>query len=414
MYGILSLSSKKLDGRVLRSSFGVHGAKLAAMFRGFVACGWFGIQTYIGGNAIYLLCSLFFPDIKNSLYLGNFIGLNSAQLISFAVFWGIQIIIVIRGIECIKHFETFVAPFLIIFGIAILIWAWNEVGSLKRILDASYNMGANYNKSFWLIFWPGLTAVVGYWATLALNIPDFTRFAKSQKEQVVGQAMGMPTTMTLFAFIGITVTSATVLIYGKAIWDPVIVASNFQSNVSIVISLIALLCATLTTNIAANLVSPANDISNLFPKFISFKMGGIIACIIGFIICPWKLVEDPQGYIYRWLLAYSSLLGAMGGIMICDYFILRGSRLSLKDLFDTNGIYKFSKGWNLKAYAAFFIAVIPNLPGFLIQVGLASHTAFPVYFIRLYDYAWFISFFLAFLIYLILMLHGKGKAKIND
>lgn len=253
---------------------------------------------------------------------------------------------------------------------------------------------------FWRFFVPGLTGMIAYWATLSLNIPDFTRFARSQRDQVLGQAIGLPTTMALYSFIGVAVTSATVVIFGKMIWDPVDLLSRFTEPAVVVISLVGLSIATLTTNLAANVVSPANDFSNLWPKKISFKTGGFITGIVGIVIMPWKLIADPAGYIFTWLIGYSALLGPIGGILICDYFVLRRTRLNLADLYRNEGEYSYRGGFNGWAIAALVVGVLPNIPGFLNQLGVKGIAPF---WSGLYTYAWFTGFALAFVVYLLLM-----------
>jgi len=387
----------------LRLNFGVDGAILAALLRGLVACGWFGIQTWIGGAAIYQLLLVVWPGLAESAYLGGFIGLNLGQLFCFLLFWAMNIWIIYRGIDSIKQLENWAAPFLILIGICLLIWAWARVGSMSDILDASYLLGKAPDVNFWKIFWPGLTAMVGFWATLSLNIPDFTRYAKTQRDQVIGQAVGLPGTMVLFSFIGIAVTSATVIIFGEAIWDPVVLLSKFESPLVVALSMIGLTVATLSTNIAANVVAPANSIANIMPSRISFRMGGYITGIIGILIFPWKLLADPHGYIFVWLIAYSALLGALAGVMICDYYIIRKTELDLAQLFKVDGIYK---GWNGKAWIAFVVSLLPVIPGFLATVGLASAESIGEFWMDLYSYAWFVTFFVSFGLYWVL---AKGR-----
>lgn len=383
----------------LRLNFGIDGAVLAALLRGLVACGWFGIQTWIGGAAIYQMLVALFPSVASAPYLGDFMGINLAQFASFIFFWAINMYIIFKGIESIKKLETYAAPFLLLIGVAMLIWAWWTVGSMGEILAASYTLSSNTDVNFWAIFWPSLTAMVGFWATLSLNIPDFTRYAKSQKDQILGQAIGLPGTMALYSFIGIAVTSATVLIFGEAIWDPVELLGRFESPVVVIISMIGLVIATLSTNIAANVVAPANSFSNILPKKISFKMGGYITGIIGILIFPWKLMADPEGYIFTWLIAYSALLGALAGIMICDYYLIRKTKLNLAELFNKDGIYK---GWNWNAWIAFGLSIIPVLPGFLSVVKLIGEGSIASFWVDLYSYAWFVTFILSMIFYFIL------------
>ncbi len=381
---------------LIRSSFGIRGSVLAGLLRGLVGCGWFGIQSWIGGSAIYQLSLVVSPGLAESLYLGDFIGLNVAQLICFFIFWGMNIWVIYKGIETVKILESWSAPVLLLSGIALMIWAITSAGSFEEILSASSTFHSNTNASFSSIFWPSLTAIVGFWATLSLNIPDFTRYAVNQKAHYVGQAIGLPTTMTLFSFIGIFVTSATVVIFGEAIWDPIQLLSTFSSPIVIILSMILLTVATLSTNIAANVVASANDIANIAPKKISFKMGGYITGIIGILIFPWKLIADPNGYIFLWLIAYSALLGAIAGIMICDYYIIRKRTLNPVDLFLEDSA---TPSWNHKAWISFSLSLIPVIPGFLIQTGLLNVNTIGAFWNDLYSYAWFITFGLGFLIY---------------
>lgn len=380
----------------LRVSFGIRGSILASLLRGLVACGWFGIQTWIGGAAIYQLLLVLIPSYSQSAYLGTFIGLNVAQALCFLFFWFINIWIVYKGINSIKLLETWAAPFLLLTGICLLLWAWIRVGSMNDILKASYSLSAQGNVDFWKIFFPGLTAMVGFWATLSLNIPDFTRYAKTQREQALGQLIGLPATMVFYSFIGIAVTSATVLIYGQAIWDPVLLLGKFSNPLVVLISLFGLTIATLSTNIAANVVAPANGFANMAPQKISFKLGGYITGLLGIFIFPWKLISDPEGYIFRWLIAYSALLGAMAGIMICDYYVVRKTKIDVAELFNPKGAYK---GWNVAAWMAFGLSILPVIPGFLVAVGIKNEYEFPAFLVGLYSYAWFITFLLSFFIY---------------
>jgi NCS1 family nucleobase:cation symporter-1 len=243
--------------------------------------------------------------------------------------------------------------------------------------------------------------MVGFWATLSLNIPDFSRYAKTQRDQVLGQAIGLPTTMALYSFIGVAVTSATVVIYGKSIWDPIELLSKFDSKITLTIAMISIAIATLATNIAANVVSPANDFAHVWPRVINFRIGGFITGIIGIIMMPWKLIADPHGYIFTWLIAYSALLGAVGGILICDYFVLRRTKLSLHDLFDLHGRYRYVNGVNWVAVAALVLGVAPCVPGFMHTVHLIGNV--PPIWDRIYTYAWFVTFAIAFVVYGLLM-----------
>ncbi|HEY5226959.1 MAG TPA: cytosine permease, partial [Opitutaceae bacterium] len=255
---------------------------------------------------------------------------------------------------------------------------------------------------FLAYFIPALTGMVGFWATLSLNIPDFSRYAASQRDQVIGQALGLPLAMAFYSFIGVAVTSATVVIFGRTIWDPLEVLVQFRNPFVLVLAMLALCIATLATNIAANVVSPANDFAHLSPRRISFRIGGLITGLIGIGMMPWRLVADPSGYVFTWLLGYSALLGPIGGIMIADYFVLRRMRLDVQALYDPEGAYSYSNGWSLVAVAAFLLAVLPNLPGFLAQVGCVNPAHVPGFFLSLYSFAWFAGFAIAFVAYIIL------------
>jgi NCS1 family nucleobase:cation symporter-1 len=259
--------------------------------------------------------------------------------------------------------------------------------------------------------------MIGFWATLSLNIPDFSRYARSQRDQVVGQALGLPLTMALYSFIGVAVTSATTIIYGQTIWDPVDVLTKFTNPVVLVVAMFALCLATLATNIAANVVSPANDFAHLAPSKISFRTGGLITGIIGVLMMPWKLVADPSGYIFTWLVGYSALLGPIGGIMIADYFVLRRRQLNLNALYQRDAEYCYTRGFSVVALVSLLIAILPNLPGFLVTVKLVDAGNVPAFFVTLYSYAWFVGFGIAFCLYIALRkvtFEGSAPKKVSS
>jgi nucleobase:cation symporter-1, NCS1 family len=259
---------------------------------------------------------------------------------------------------------------------------------------------------FFHFFFPALTGMVGFWATLSLNIPDFTRYAKSQKAQITGQALGLPPSMTMFSFIGVVVTSATFIIYGTTIWDPIVLAGKFESKIVVSIAMVCVAVSTLATNIAANIVSPANDFANLSPSKINFRRGGYITGVIGVLIFPWKLIEDPSGYIFKWLIAYSSLLGPIGGIMIADYFFVKKKQLVVKELYELSGRYSFQNGFNRNSIIALCAGILPNIPGFLTTIELLNNDYLPFWVSDIYHYAWFVGFLVSFAVYYILM---KGR-----
>jgi NCS1 family nucleobase:cation symporter-1 len=382
-----------------RASFGVRGANVAAMLRAVVACGWFGIQTWIGALALNALFGAAWSGWKD---------LPGNVAIAFAIFWGIQVLVILRGTEGIKILESWSAPLLLGGGALLLWWGISRGGGFTRVMGQSATLRQGHG-AFWTLFPAALTANVGYWATLSLNIPDFTRYAKSQRSQMLGQALGLPTTMTAFAFIGVAVTSATIVVFGQAIWDPVVLVSKIGGAWVIIFSALIVLAAQLTTNMAANVVSPSNDFSNLSPRRISYVTGGLITAVIGILMMPWKLYADAAAYIFTWLLGYSSLMGALGGILIADYWVIRKQRLSLPDLFKLEGRYTYDRGVNWRAIAALIIAVAPVVPGFghavMTPGGIVAH---PDIFDHLYSYAWFVTFGLSFVVYLALMA-GQGQ-----
>ncbi len=378
-----------------RASFGTLGANIPAMLRAFVACGWFGIQTWIGGSAIYELLRAVVPGLPPGNPGAAWPGL--LPFACFILFWLINVYFIWKGTESIKWMETLAAPFLIVTGLMLLGWAYFRAGGWGPMLQQDDRFSTP--SEFWKAFWPGLTAMIGYWATLSLNIPDFTRYAKSQRDQAWGQAIGLPTTMTLFAFIGAAVTSATIVIYGTAIWDPVVLMGKVGGLWVVIVSMIALSVATLSTNIAANVVSPANDISNLAPNKISFKMGGYITAVVGILIMPWKLYADPSGYIFTWLIGYSALLGPIGGVLICDYFFVRRKALQAADLYKTDGAYTYNGGLNPIAVFSLLMGIAPNIPGFLGTIKVVNPATVGPFLMNLYNYAWFVGFFVAFFAY---------------
>src|SRR3954469_7711312 len=386
-----------------RASFGTRGANVPALMRAFVACGWFGIQTWIGGAAIYKILGVFFPGLTTP-GAPAFLGITLAEFVCFLFFWAINMFVVYKGIESIRFLLNIKAPLLIALGLMLLWWAYRNAGGFGPILSqpSAFDPGQPKAGQFFTFFVPALTGMIGFWATLSLNIPDFSRYACSQRDQVVGQALGLPLTMALYAFIGVAVTSATTIIYGETIWDPVDVLTRFQNPVVLVVAMLALCIATLATNIAANVVSPANDFSNLAPRKISFRTGGLITGIIGILMMPWKLVADPSGYIFAWLVGYSALLGPIGGIMIADYYIWRHKQLHLAALYREDGEYRYSNGFSLVALTALVVAILPNLPGFLVAVKLIDASSVSPFLVRLYDYAWFVGFAIAFVTYLLL------------
>ena len=387
-----------------RASFGLRGANVPAMLRALVACGWFGIQCWIGGGAIFTILGIYIPHWHNLPVLGN-LGINAAQLACFLGFWAINMLVIWRGIDSIRFLLNIKAPLLIALGLALLAWAYNAAGGFGPMLSqpSAFDPGQPRAGKFWSFFFPALTGMIGFWATLSLNIPDFSRYARTQRDQALGQAIGLPTTMGLYSFIGVAVTSATIVIYGESVWNPVDLLARFRNPIVLTLAMFALCLATLATNLAANVVGPANDFAHLWPRRISFRTGGLITGIVGILIQPWKLIADPSGYIFTWLIAYSSLLGAIGGILIADYFLLRKTELDLSGLYRKDGPYWYLAGFNPAALIALILGIAPSVPGFLGTV--AGFDVGPSW-MGLYSYAWFVGFGMSFAVYAGLMTDG--------
>jgi nucleobase:cation symporter-1, NCS1 family len=364
-----------------RASFGVLGANVPAILRALVACGWFGIQTWIGGEAINAMLVALAPGWAH---------FANGAAVCFLFFWCLNVLVILRGIETIRFLQSVSAPFLLLIGLALLLWARTKAGGFGPML-ATPSKFQSFGE-FFRFFVPSLTGVVGFWATVSLNIPDFTRYARSQRDQVLGQALGLPATMTFYSFIGIAVTSATLIIFGQALWDPVAVLSRLGNPIAVVLAMLALLMATLNVNVAANVVSPANDFSNLSPRRISFRTGGLITCLMGIVMQPWKLMHDYGSYIFGWLVGYSGFLGPIAGVLICDYFVMRKKILVVEDLYRRGGAYEYQGGFNWQAIIALAAGAGVAFIGLVVPPLRV-----------LYNYAWFVGFAVSFFAYFALM-----------
>jgi len=371
-----------------RAAYGTIGSNLPALMRALVACGWFGIQSWIGGEALYTFFSAIWPAWPRLLGPG-FAGHTATEWISFLLFWGVNVFIIYRGMDLLRKVENWAAPFVLVMTTVLLYWAVRKAHGFGPLLAQKGKF--HTFAEFFPVFVPSLTAMIGYWATLSLNMPDFTRFGRSQREQMIGQVVALPTTMSLFAAMGVLITSATVLIYGQAIWDPVQLVARFRAPVVVAISMFTAVVATLAVNIAANVVSPANDFANAFPRAIRFHTGGLITGLLGIVMQPWKLLADASGYIFTWLLGYSGGLGSIAGVLIADYWLVRRKRLKLEDLYLTHGVYRYRGGWNWKAVVATAVGCA------LAWGGIVVPALKP-----LYSYAWFVGFFAAGILYWLL------------
>jgi NCS1 family nucleobase:cation symporter-1 len=395
---------------LVRASFGTIGARLPALARALVACGWYGIQTWIGGEALLTLLGIFVgADLRGAPL--PVLGIGIGQLLGFLVFWGLQLFFVRKGLTTIRRLETWTAPFKLLVCAALVWWAVDAAGGLGPIFSApsAFAEGGARAGQFWVVFWPALTAMVGYWATLALNIPDFTRFARSQRDQAIGQTIGLPPMMGLIALASVITTSATVVIYGEAIWDPVALSGRLAGPF-VLLGLIVISIDTISCNIAANLVSSAYDFSSLSPKRISYRTGGMITAVICILIMPWKLLESSGGYIFVWLGGYGALLGPIAGILIADYWVVRRTEIDVEALYNAEGRYAYRGGWNPVALIALAAGVLPNLPGFLAVALPSSFGWIGQPWTGIYTWAWFIGLAIALLLYSALMLGRRPAA----
>jgi NCS1 family nucleobase:cation symporter-1 len=368
---------------MLRSSFGIVGSNVPAMIRALVACGWFGIQTLFGGIAVHLMLAAMFDGWRELGGVGEVVG--------FFIFWVANVWVVLRGSESIKILEIVAAPLLLIVGFGLLVWAWPQA-SVTELLARPGNRPPD--SSFASYFIAGLTAMVGFWATLSLNIPDFSRFAKSQRSQIWGQIIGLPVTMVLFAGLGVVMTAASAQIVGETVSDPITLIGKIDSPFWVVTSMIIIIIATISTNTAANIVSPTNDFQNLAPRVISQKRGVLLTGFIGIALMSWELVKR-MGWMHsdvsvdtlysNWLIVYSSLLGPIAGIMVVDYFIVRRQHYDLPALYKDGSSYP---AWNLAGFVALVVPVALTL--FALVTGKLQW---------FYTYGWFTGSFLGGLIY---------------
>lgn len=371
----------------VRASFGTLGANVPALLRAIVACGWFGIQSWIGGQAIFAMVNVLAPHTA---------AMPAVLWICFLGFWSLNMVVIWRGVESIRFLQSFSAPFMVLMSLLLLGFMLRKSGGFGPMLATPSRFTTR--QEFLHFFWPSLTAMVGYWATLSLNIPDFTRYAKTQESQLLGQGFGLPVAMVLYSFLGIAVTSASAIVFGEPIWNPVVLLGRFHQPFIAFLGLIALLVATLNVNIGANVVGPSNDFANLAPRYISFRTGGLLTGFLGLAMMPWKLMATFGSYVFGWLVGYSGLLGPVAGIMVVDYFILRGTRLDTPSLYRRGGSYEYRGGINPVALASLGLGVIAALIGRVVPA-----LAF------LYSYAWFVGFFLSGIVYFLFMRFGKER-----
>ena len=390
-----------------RAFYGIRGANFPALLRAFIACGWFGIQTWIGGQAIYVIVGeLFGKGWTDASAIG---GHPWTMWLSFAFFWVLQMGLIWRGIEGLRRFENWAAPLVTVAFLALMIAILVKAGGLGPILDQPSKLG--WGSDFWKIFPPALMGMIAFWATLSLNMPDFTRFGKGQRQQVWGQIIGLPTTMSFIALVSIITTSGTVLVYGTAIWDPVELTRRFENPVVVTIGLVMAILATMSCNVAANVVSPSYDFANALPRWLNFRTAGLVTGVVGVVIQPWRLISDPSIYIFVWLSFYGGLLASVAGVLIAGYWLIDRTNLFLADLYLADGRYWYSAGWNWRG-------VVATLLGSLLAVGGAYSNPgagpFPqdglIPFLKpLYDYSWAVGLVVGFLTYLVLTITAPTR-----
>ena len=391
-----------------RAYYGLRGANLPALLRAFIACGWFGIQTWVGGQAIFVIVGVLAGDVWTKATA--FGGHPWTMWLSFGVFWLIQMALIWRGIEGLRRFENWAAPLVTVAFLALMLWIVFQVGGLGPIFDQPSKLG--WGPEFWTIFAPSLMGMIAFWATLSLNMPDFTRFGGSQRKQVLGQIYGLPTTMAFISMISIVVTSGTIVLYGEAIWDPVEVASRFTSPVAVIIGLLMAVLATMSCNVAANVVSPSYDFSNALPRWLNFRTAGLLTGVIGILIQPWRLVSDPRTYIFTWLGFYGGLLASVAGVLIAGYWVLGRTRINLGDLYRPEGQYWYSSGWNWRAVVATVLGALIANGGAYSAPGTGPFPAeglIPVL-KPLYDYSWVVGLIVGFVVYLTLALPSADRS----
>ncbi len=392
-----------------RASFGTLGANVPAIIRALVACGWFGIQTWVGGASLFAVIGALLG--KDSFWSTAAVvgGQPWTVWLSFAVFWAINMWIIIAGMEAIKKFEDWAAPFLIVVFLGLMALMVVQAGGFGPVVSTP----GTKEGEFWSMFPLSLMGMIAFWSTLSLNMPDFTRFGRSQKEQAVGQALGLPTTMTLFPLVGVLTTSATVVVFGEAVWDPVALTGKLDNPILLIIMLAALALATLTTNVAANVVSPSYDFSNLWPTKISFKMGGIITGILGILLQPWNLLSDPNQYIWGWLGTYGGATGAIAGVLIVDYWLIRKTHLKVADLYRADGSYKYAGGFNWLAIVALVVGIVFAIGGSPVQ-PILPNGLFDIQILHdLANYSWVVGLVVSGLVYYVLTM-AVGRSAVAE
>ncbi len=392
-----------------RAFYGVRGANLPALLRAFIACGWFGIQTWIGGQAIFVIVGKLFGE--SWLSAAAWAGQPWTLWLSFAFFWLVQMILIARGIDALRRFENWAAPLVTVAFLALLVYIVSEAGGFGPIFSQPSQLG--WGIDFWTVFWPSLMGMIAFWATLSLNMPDFTRFSRGQRQQVLGQVLGLPTTMAFISIVSIIITSATIVVYGEAIWDPVEVARRFDHPAIVIIGLVMAILATMSCNVAANVVSPSYDFSNALPRWLNFRTAGLLTGVIGILIQPWRLISDPNVYIFAWLGFYGGVLASVAGVLIAGYWLVDRTRIQLADLYQVGGSYWYTGGWNWRAVVATVVGAVLAVGGAYSAPGKGPFPAdglLPVL-KPLYDYSWAVGIAAGLVLYLALSTGNQRRGR---
>ncbi len=364
--------------------FGTRGAHVPALARAVIGAGWFGINSWFGGLALDAIVSRVFP---------GWAAFGPHLFLAFGAFWLLNVGIAMRGPQAIGRLATIAAPTLGLAAVALFAWGISAAGGVGPMLAAPATL---HGGAFWTAFFPSVIGVVAFWATLALNIPDYSRYAVAQRAQLRGQLV-MPLVMAGFSFIGIAVTSATLAVYGKALWNPVELIVKFPTIVVLIGGIVVIL-SSITINVGANVMAPARAFENLWPRRITFATGAVLTGLLSLLMQPWYVLATFSNYVFTWLGTYGTLLGPFDGIAIADYWLVRELRLDLMQLYSRNGRYDYAGGWNVRAIAALVVGWIPPLIGLWFA---------PLHF--LWSGGWFFSIIVAGAAYTLFMRTEKSR-----
>jgi NCS1 family nucleobase:cation symporter-1 len=378
-----------------RTTFGTFGANVPAVTRGIVAIGWFGVQSYLGATAINALLVTVFESWRN---FDHVIGGVAANLwVAMILYWAVNFVVIRHGMETVRRFESWAGPAVFVVMVPALIWAVGQMDGLGPVFTESSRYEST--GSFLLHgFLPGVALFVSAsWATMVLNLPDLTRFARSNRAQVRGTVIGLPLATVVFYLMAAIIVSGTQAATGKLIWNPADVLIAIDIPAFTIVGALLIAVATLSVNVAANLVSPAYDITNLLPRVFTFKRAASLAIVLGFVYMPWKLMEDPDT-LFRVLNNVGAIIGPATGIMLADFYVVRKRRIDVGALYRRHDRYWAQGGYNLVS-----LAVLAVVSGFCLLGQLIDPIAWS------YDYAWFVGVGLGFVLHLATVLAIKRR-----